>query len=164
MNAAVATSKLRGGHVLAILLGFFGVVFAVDIGMAVIAYRSHPGEVTSKPYEEGLAFNHTLARRRQEQALDWKAVIESSSLGVGQMRVRVRIADSTGAAVRGLTLNGVFDRPATEQGRLARAFTETRPGVYDTTVPDVPGVWDLALKGQDASGEPFDSQARMTWR
>lgn len=164
MNAARATPVLTGWHALTMIVGFFLIVMAVDIGMAVVAYRTHPGEVTAKPYEEGLAFNHTLARRREERALDWRAKVEASSLGVGQMRVRVTIADRSGAAVRGLALKGVFERPATEAGRLSRAFVETGPGVYDTTVADVPGAWDMALTGHDRKGDPFDAQERLTWR
>jgi nitrogen fixation protein FixH len=156
--------RLNGWHVLAGMAGFFGLVIAVDVGMAVVAYRSYPGEVTARPYEEGLAFNRTLAARAEERALGWRAKLEAVSIGSGQIRLRADIRDAAGAPVRGLRLAGVLERPATEAGRLQRGFTETRPGVYDATAPEVPGAWDLSLSGRDAQGRPFEAQGRLIWR
>lgn len=164
MTAVVRGFQLNGWHVLAGMVAFFAVIFTVDIGMAVIAYRSHPGEVSAKPFEEGVAFNQTLARRSEERALGWRAGVEASSLGVGQLRVRVSVTDAAGAPVKGLVLTGAFERPATERGRLDRPFTETRAGIYDTAIPDVPGAWDVSLKARDGQGRPFDARVRLTWR
>jgi nitrogen fixation protein FixH len=156
--------RVKGWHVLVGMLGFFATVIAVDVGMAVIAYRSYPGEVTAKPYEEGLAFNRTLATRAEERALGWKASLQATSVGAGQIRIRADIRDAAGQPVRGLKLGGVLERPATEAGRLQRAFTETRPGVYDATAPEVPGAWDLTLSGKDARNRPFEANGRLVWR
>ncbi len=156
--------ELRGLHVLLMLVGFFGVVVAVDVGMAVEAYRTFPGEVTAKPYEEGLAFNSTLAERAEERTLGWKAKVEAGMADVGRVRLRVTIADQAGQPVRGLKLKGRLERPATESGRLEPDFTETRPGVYDASVPEAPGAWDLTLAGTDSAGRPFEAERRLVWR
>lgn len=163
-TAGPAGFRLNGWHVLAMFVGFFGLVIAVDVAMAVVAYRTYPGEVTEHPYEEGLSFNRTLAARAEERALGWKARLEATSIGSGQIRLRADIRDASGRPVRGLKLAGVLERPATETGRLQRAFTETRAGVYDATAPEVPGAWDLTLSGKDSEGRPFDAQGRLVWR
>ena len=55
MSAPAAREfRLNGWHVLAMLVAFFGVVIAVNVGFAVQAYSTFPGEVTARPYEEGL--------------------------------------------------------------------------------------------------------------
>ena len=164
MAAEASGFRIKGWHVLVGMAGFFGLVIAVDVGMAVIAYRSYPGEVSAKPYEEGLAFNRTLAARAEERALGWQAKLEATSIGSGQIRLRANIRDAAGQPVRGLKLSGLLERPATEAGRLQRTFTETRAGVYDATAPEVPGAWDLTLKGRDAQARPFEAQGRLVWR
>ena len=73
-----AAFEIKGWHVLLALLGFFGAVSAVDVGMAVQAYRTFPGEVSASPYEDGLQFNRTLAERAEARALGWKASVRDT--------------------------------------------------------------------------------------
>jgi len=156
--------ELRGWHVLLILVGFFAAVIAVDVAMAVKAYATFPGEVTDRPYEEGLAFNRTLAARAQEQALGWQARVEVAPQDVGRSQIRLTVKDASGQPVRKLKLRARLERPATEAGRLEPRFTETRPGVYVASVPDTPGAWDLSVTGTDAGGRPFEAERRLQWR
>jgi nitrogen fixation protein FixH len=157
--------QLNGWHVLATLIAFFAAVIAVDTVMAVKAYATYPGEVSATPYEDGLTFNRSLAQRDQERRLGWRAKIQTTLLpDVGRTQLRVTIADAAGAPVKGLNLKGELERPATEAGRLALSFTETRAGIYDASAPDTPGAWDLTLKGTDGAGRGFDAQRRMMWR
>ena len=162
--------EIRGWHVLAGLVAFFGAVIAVDVGMAVQAYRTFPGEVSAAPFEDGLAFNHTLAERAQARALGWRAKVRATVLGAGgnnlsgRALVEVAIDDRRGLPVKGLRLSGRLERPATEAGRVSLLFTETRAGVYQALAPETPGAWDLTLTGADGSGAPFDAESRITWR
>jgi nitrogen fixation protein FixH len=170
MSARAAPFELKGWHVLATLLAFFGAVIAVDVVMAVQAYRTFPGEVSATPYEDGLRFNRTLAEHAQARALGWKAGVRASvlgggaELGGGRAQIEVSIRDPAGQPVRGVRLSGRLERPATEAGRVLLAFTETRPGLYQAMAPETPGAWDLTLSGQDAAGAPFDAESRITWR
>lgn len=156
--------ELRGWHVLIILLTFFAWFIAVDVAMAVKAYSSFPGEVSATPYEDGLAFNHTLAQRDMERTLGWRAQVLAALVDVGHARLRITIEDRSGAPVRGLTMTSRLERPATESGRLTPRFSETQPGVYDAIVPDTPGAWDLSVSAVDRSGHAFDAQRRLLWR
>jgi len=162
--------ELKGLHVLAALVAFFGVVIAVDVSMAIEAYRTFPGEVSATPFEDGLQFNRTLARRAEERSLDWRAKVGATVMGAGsdvrsgRVLLRVTIADATGKPVTGLKLSGQMERPATEIGRVSPNFTETKPGVYETAVPDTPGAWDLTLNGSDRAGRAFEAESQLTWR
>ena len=64
---------LKGWHVGLIVVAFFAAVIAVDVSMAIRAYSTFPGEVTAKPYEEGIGFNGEIHRRAAARALGWKA-------------------------------------------------------------------------------------------
>ena len=162
--------ELKGWHVLAIVVGFFAAVIAVDVGMAIQAYATFPGEVSATPYEDGLRFNSTLAERSAERSLGWRASIRATVMGAGESinsgrtQLLVTLADRNGRPVRGLDLLGRLERPATETGRRSLRFVEIRAGVYQAFAPDSPGAWDLALSGADRAGHPFEAQSRMLWR
>lgn len=162
--------ELKGLHVLLAVVAFFAAVIAVDVGMAVQAYRTFPGEVSATPYEDGLKFNSTLAERAAERSLGWRASVRATVVGAGgtinsgRTQLMVTIADAAGAPVRGLDLRGRLERPATESGRRDLRFVETKPGAYQAVAPDSPGAWDLSLTGADRAGHPFEAESRMEWR
>jgi nitrogen fixation protein FixH len=168
--AARAPFEIRGWHVLVALVSFFATVAAIDGGFAIQAYRTFPGEVSATPYEDGLRFNRTLAERDAAQALGWRASILASvvsggaSPASGRVRLKLTIQDHVGQPVRGLTVAGRLERPATEAGALTPAFTETRPGIYEAIAPETPGAWDLTLNATDPSGHRFHAESRLTWR
>jgi nitrogen fixation protein FixH len=156
--------ELRGWHVLLILVGFFGAIIVVNVAFAVKAYSSFPGEVSDRPFEDGLAFNRTLAERAEERALGWTARVEAAAADVGRTDIRLTVRDASGAPVRGLKLKARLERPATEKGRLEPSFTESKPGVYVALAPDSPGAWDLTVYGVDREGRPFEAERRLQWR
>jgi nitrogen fixation protein FixH len=162
--------EIKGWHVRVGLLAFFGAVIAVDVGFAIQAYRTFPGEVSATPYEDGLQFNRTLAARAEEKSLGWRAAIQATVLGAGsnpgsgRVLLRISIKDAAGLPVRDLKISGRLERPATEAGALAPRFTETGPGIYQAVVPETPGAWDLTLNARDPAGRAFDAESRLLWR
>ncbi|MEO8114207.1 MAG: FixH family protein, partial [Phenylobacterium sp.] len=73
MSLAPDGFRLRGWHVLAMMIAFFGVVVAVDVTFSVIAVRTFPGQVSVTPYEDGLLYNQQLARLAAQQRLGYPA-------------------------------------------------------------------------------------------
>lgn len=151
--------RLTGWHFLAIIVGFFLVVIAVDTSFAVVAYRTHPGEVSVTPYEDGLVYDREIRQMHAQQALGWRA---GAAAEPGQVIVEMR--DRAGAPIRGLKLVGKLERPATETGRLTPRFVETAPGVYAGRVAAAPGAWDLSAEAWDDKGHAFKLERRLTWR
>jgi nitrogen fixation protein FixH len=151
--------RLTGWHVLAGIVAFFAVVIAVDVSFAVMAYRTHPGQVSVTPYEDGLLYNRRIAQLRAQAKLGWRA-----AAGVaGPETVMVEFRDRTGAPVRGLRFTARMERPATEAGRLAPRFVETAPGRYEAKVGRLAGAWDLTVEAKDRSGDDFLLERRLTW-
>jgi nitrogen fixation protein FixH len=151
--------RLTGWHVLAMICGFFGVVIAVDVGMATMAYRTFSGEVAADPYEAGLLYNRTLAERRAQAALGLTADIALVRGG----DLRVTVADKAGRPVDGLKVTAVLERPATETGRETLAFTAAAPGVYDAKAGHLAGAWDVHVRAVDGQGRPFEAEERFLW-
>ncbi|MEL7028643.1 MAG: FixH family protein, partial [Pseudomonadota bacterium] len=104
--------QLKGWHVLAALLSFFGTVFAVNAVFVTQAVRTFPGEQVEKSYLQGLEYNKVLEERAAQTALGWTASLDRAEIADGGLRLAVRVTDANGAPVPGLQVNGVLRRPA----------------------------------------------------
>lgn len=157
-TAAPTGFRITGWHFLAMIVGFFAVVIGVDVSFAVVAYRTHPGEVSVTPYEDGLIYNKKIAQMRAQEALGWRA-----GAGPEAGKVVVVIEDRAGKPVSGLSLGGKLERPATEAGRIVPRFHETAPGRYEAAERGLSGAWDLTAEARDRAGHSFELERRLTW-
>jgi nitrogen fixation protein FixH len=161
MSPAPASSgfQIRGWHVAAGVCAFFAVVIAVDTSFAVLAYRTHPGQVSVTPYEDGLAYDRHIAQLRAQEALGWRAAAQARP-GV----LLLQFADRNGRPLRGLAVSARLERPATEAGRVTPRFQEVRPGAYEAPVGALAGAWDLTAEARGEGGARFVAERRLTWR
>ncbi len=148
--------RLTGWHVLAALVVFFGVTFAVDTVMVMDAYHTFSGEVASSPYEEGLAYDSQLDQQRAQAALGWRM----SATFHGPV-LRLTTTDHVGAPIAGLRIVARLERPATEDGRREVQFHQVSPGVYQSDAQSLSGAWDLRLSAYDVRGHRFDAERRL---
>jgi nitrogen fixation protein FixH len=155
--SAPAQRGLTGRHVLAIMVSFFALVFAVDGLFTYLALRSHPGQVSVTPYEDGLLYNRRIAQLEAQARLGWSAGAEAQP-----GRVVLTYRDREGRPLRGLLVSGRLERPATEAGRLVLNFVEAAPGRYEAGA-GAAGAWDLTAEARNARGEAFTAERRLTW-
>jgi nitrogen fixation protein FixH len=161
--AKVQPRELKGWHVLIMFLVFFGVMLGVNVYMVVQAVRTFPGEVNSRPYEAGLAYNRTLKAMATERALGWRARVDAIETGPSGTRIVVRWSDAADQPLAGAVVKGKIVRPATEAQNHDLAFTQTDPGVYAAVVKAAPGAWDLSVTATDARGEHRTAERRVVW-
>jgi nitrogen fixation protein FixH len=150
--------RITGWHFLAMIVGFFAVVIGVDVSFAVLAYRTHPGEVSVTPYEDGLVYDKKIAQLHAQEALGWRA-----AAGPEAGKVVVLLEDAQRRPLAGLALTGKLERPATEAGRLTPRFVEVAPGRYEATERGLAGAWDLTATARDRAGHSFELERRLTW-
>ena len=150
--------QIRGWHVLVAMIAFFGVIASVNAVFITAALRTYPGEVSVTPYEDGLAHNARLARQAAQAELGWRV-----AAGTEGDTVTLRFQDSAGAPVQDLALSGQLRRPATGAGALTPRFRETGPGLYVAQLGGVTGAWDLSFQAQNAKGQLFEGERRLTW-
>lgn len=150
--------RIKGWHVLAGMVGFFGVIITVNIVFITVALDTFPGEDTRRSYVQGLAYNEVLEERAAQAALGW-----SASANLTADRVLVEVRDADGAPVRSLRLTGTLRHPANMQLDRDLAFTEVRSGVYAAGVADLPeGRWELSAEAEGDT--PFAVEADLRWR
>lgn len=156
--ASPAPFRIVGWHVAVAVTVFFGVIVAVDAMFLVAAYKTFPGQVSVTPYEDGLAYNRDVARRRAQQALGWSATAD-----VDGPAIIVELRDAEGHAVTGLAIQGDLRRPATESGRTDLVFSETSPGRYSARAAPGSGAWDLKFAATGEWGQAFEGERRLSW-
>ncbi|MBA4805713.1 MAG: FixH family protein [Brevundimonas sp.] len=149
---------IKGWHVAAGVTAFFAMIIAVDAAFLTLAYRTHPGQVASKPYEAGLLYNAELKRQRRQAELGWRAAAEARPQGLA-----VWLRDRDGQPLTGLTVSADLQRPATEQGRTRLDLSEAEPGLYVAQRAGLSGTWDAAVAARDAAGRDFTASRRLTW-
>lgn len=157
------TGPLTGRGVLVWLLGFFGVILAMNAWYITLSVRTFRGEDEQLPYLQGVTYNRTLARRAEQKALDWRAKVTLSRLPSGAARILVRLDDEAGRPLRDLALAGVLRHPADETRDRPLALKPVASGLYQAELPGVaPGAWDVALHAR--SGAPFEMTERLWLR
>ncbi|MCR9077903.1 MAG: FixH family protein [Hyphomonadaceae bacterium] len=141
--------ELKGWHVLLIMLGFFGVMFAVNGVFLYHAITSFPGEDVKKSYVQGLNYNDTLASRAAQAELGWTA-----EAGLQDDQLIFRLRDAEGAALSNYTVIGELRRTATRDGDQAIIYTAQADGEYVADAGALaPGQWALRINVLDPAAE-----------
>lgn len=138
--------KLKGWHVLVIMMAFFGVMFSVNGVFLYHAITSFPGEDIKKSYVQGLNYNDTLAARASQATLGWQA-----EAGVQGDEIIVRLRDADGLPLTHRSMVGELRRLATRDGDRAVVFQTRSGGEYVAPVSALaPGQWLLRVSVLDA--------------
>jgi len=108
------TRELTGKHVLFCLLGFFGVVFAVNAVMVKAATSTFGGVETSSSYKAGLMFKQDVAAAEQQEALHWQVSGKLARNSAGQTVLDISARDAKDAPIAGLTAQALNKRAGTK--------------------------------------------------
>lgn len=153
---------LQGRHVLALLLAFFGVIFAVNGYFLYAALTTHSGVVAAEPYRKGLAYNARIAADERQSGLAWREAISVARDGM----IAVTVSDRDGAPVAGLSIAGVIGRPSTGSHDRPLRLAELGPGRYAAEIGALgEGNWIVVIEARLAAGdaEPVYRARRRIW-
>jgi nitrogen fixation protein FixH len=133
---------IRGRHVLAALVAFFGVMFVANAIFVYFAVATFSGGDTSDPYRKGLHYNDTLEAAQRQEERGWRTeVAYDGKTG----RLTLSFLDKALAPVAGLHVAATLGRPATDQQDRRVVFKEESHGVYGATVDIPPGYWVISI-------------------
>jgi len=141
--------EFTGKHALALFVGAFGIVFAVNIALAVNAVRTFPGLETENSYVASQEFDD---KRAAQEALGWTVAAEAEN---GQ--VILSITDKAGAPVTVSYLTAVLGRATHVKDDMTPEF------VFDGTAYVAPatldkGNWNIRMTAIAADGTPFEQR------
>jgi nitrogen fixation protein FixH len=156
--------SLTGRHVLLLLLGFFGTVFAVNGVLVRAAVSTFGGVETASSYKAGLQFAHEVAVAERQNALHWQVSGKLTRDGTGQAVLDVTARDAHGAPLAGLTADARLAHPADERLDRAIEVRAVAAGVFHGQAAAQPGQWDLIVDLYRGDKRLFRSQSRVTLR
>jgi len=145
-------AELTGRHVLAITVGAFGIIIAVNVVMAVQAVRTFPGLEVANGYIASQTFD---AERKAQQALGWTAVPEYRD---GRLTLRLTDAEGLPAVVRSLDVL---------VGRTTASNDDQRPvltrvaGVWEADLALARGKWMLKVEAVATDGTLFRQRLEL---
>ena len=127
------TKRFTGWHMTAILLGFFGVIVAVNFTMATFATRTFGGVVVENSYVASQEYNDWLKAARAQAKLGWKA---EAGLDAGR---HVTVEVSTPGAV----VTGYAAHPLGREADVPLKFTGVQSFRSERPLPA--GRWTVHL-------------------
>jgi nitrogen fixation protein FixH len=161
-RSQVSARPLTGRKVLLMIIGFFGVIFAVNGLMMKLAIQTLPGTEVDSAYSASLAYENEIAAAHDQDARGWKvdAHIQRRTGSGAELRVEVR--DSSGVPVSGLRFQGRFERPTDRRADQAVELAAAGDGIYlGNAAAVMPGQWDLVLEGVAGGQRLFLSKNRI---
>lgn len=139
--SAKVSKGFTGRHMTVILLGFFGVVIAVNFLMARLAIGTFGGVVVENSYVASQHFNRWLEEASTEQQLGWSA--ESVRQPDGRILVTL-----TGVPAGTAVLTAVARHPLGRLPDQDLAFTSSSAGLFLSDSPLPAGRWRLRVQVQ----------------
>jgi nitrogen fixation protein FixH len=164
MSTPRKTRELTGKHVLFCLLGFFGVVFAVNGVLVKAATSTFGGVETSSSYKAGLMFEQDVARAEQQDALHWKIDGKLARDRTGAAVLDITARDAKDTPLAGLTAQARLAHPANERLDHVIALSSTTGGLFHGAAQAQPGQWELIVDLYRDDTRVFRSRSRVTLR
>ena len=126
-------STFTGRHMVAIMVGFFAVVVAVNIGMARVAGSTFGGVVVENSYVASQNYNRWLREAKAQKALGWQLVAQRRT----DDRVSVMVSGPAGSG----KLIGIARHPLGAAPNVPLAFALGADGTFlsDRVLPE--GRW-----------------------
>mgnify|MGYP001229636355 CR=1 FL=1 len=148
-----AGRKLTGWHVLAIVGGFFGVIFAANAALVIMALSTFSGVEVASSYKAGQEFPDELERARRQAELGWVVSVTPVLGEGGRLELAVDVADREGRPVYELAVSAILEHPADRRRDVALTLAAHGAGHYVASADGVePGPRHLVIE-LDSAGE-----------
>jgi len=161
MQRPASESKLTGLKVLAILIGFFGVIMGVNFVMAYYAIHTFSGMQTEKPYESGLAYNRAIADAKAQVSRGWHVDAQVERLADQSVAIAVVMKDAQSAPIHDVTVLAALRSPIDSKLDHNLTLITDQKGAYRGTVDAAAGQWDLEIIAEQAGVTVFKSINRV---
>lgn len=138
--------RLSGKHMLGFMLALFGLIIAVNVGMAWFSIGSFPGLETPNSYVASQQFDR---QRAAQEALGW---VVTPQYDGREMVLEIR--DGAGAPAQVAALSAVIGRPTHQREDVTPEFIY-RDGAWRAPLALAPGRWNIHLTARALDGTEF---------
>lgn len=133
-----AVKRFTGYHMAAILIGFFGIVIAVNIYMAKVAVGTFGGTVVDNSYVASQNYNEWLAEADRQSKLGWSISAARAASG----KVALNVTDN-GTAGKAFVISARAIHPLGRAPEQALRFEPQGDGQWLSTQALPNGRWML---------------------
>lgn len=147
------TREFTGWHMLALMVGGFGIIIAVNLTLAWNAIATFPGLETRNSYVASQSFE---GDRAAQNALHWDATAT-----IANDMLTVAIHDQSGAPVQATVLRATLGR-ATHTGQDSTPALTWNGTVLTAPVDIAAGYWNLRIELTAPDGTPFRRRFPIT--
>lgn len=153
---------LTGRQILGLMLGFFGLIIAVNGVFVYFAISSFSGVETPDAYTRGLAYNRVIEAAETQAALGWTVTLEQTAVVDQTTGLRVSVADRGGQPIEGLRVTAELRRPTHEGYDQKADLVAVGDGTYagDIAVP-LAGQWDAYIHAVRGDEERYTIKQRL---
>ena len=149
------TREFTGWHMLALMVGGFGIIVSVNLTMAYNAVATFPGLETKNSYIASQSFD---ADRAAQDALGWDVDADLT-----QTDLTIAITSDAGAVAQPKVISAILGRATNAGQDTFPEFTWTDSTLH-ADVDMVPGYWNLRLILETEDGTTFRRRFPLTVR
>jgi nitrogen fixation protein FixH len=154
-EARAQKGEFTGKHMLLLAVSFFGVIIAVNIGMAVVASTSWTGLVVQNSYVASQEFEEKRIAHEKQLAAGWQASFTYAP-GAAQLIVK----DGEGSPVDLGPVSLLINRPVGGHDDENLTLSRSPDGSYIAAVTLGEGVWEALATASTDTG-PFELHERF---
>lgn len=144
--------RFTGYHMTAVMVSFFGVIFAVNLTMAYLANSSWTGLVVKNSYVASQKFNDTIALQEALEAAGWAGALDVKDNSY------MFLLTKSSEGLDGCRVSGIAQRPVHEGQDIELFFTPHSNGLYKAVQELPTGQWFLYMKTKCPGTEGVFSQ------
>ena len=159
-NAGRPPRRWTGWTVLFALLGFFGVIFAVNGVMIYEALSTLSGTDTDSAYQAGLMYEQAVAMAKAQDARHWQIDAKLTPSSGGE-RLDVSARDARGQPLAGVQASALFERPTDQRLDRSVVLVEDAAGRFHGDTDVAAGQWDLVIELTRHGQQLFRSRNRV---
>lgn len=156
MIVQARTTGFTGRHMLLTMFGFFGIIIAVNLTMAVFARSSWTGFVVENSYVASQKFNAKMAETRAQAALGWKS---NFALREGRATYILRDRDGRFIPLSGVSLT--FKRPVDDRDDQRVVLERAADSSYSSPLTMADGLWLVEIEANAGNESPFREVLRI---
>jgi nitrogen fixation protein FixH len=153
--------RFQGGHVLAAMLVFLAVVFAINAAMIYAALSTYSGLVAAEPYRKGLHYNDRILADERQRLRNWHEALTIKPDG----HIALAITGANGEPIGNLRVDVAIARPATNREDVKLRLLGDAGHYRGQIAPLLPGTWIAAIEARSAGadGEPIFRARKRLW-
>lgn len=152
-----APGEFTGRHMWFLIVGFFGVVIAVNIGMAVVSSTSWTGLVVANSYVASQEFEEKRLAHEAQLAAGW-----TSRFTYTPGLARLDLVDGAGRPVDLGPVTLKANRPVGGHDDQTVLLEQSADGSYAAAMTLGTGVWEVLVEATDTPKGPYELHERFS--